>query len=254
LPWSKGAALLALSLANACAQDRVLTQLTYGGGCSSTVELRNLSAVAVDAVLEAHRGNGALLGFAGIAGNAVRLAPGATARYRLDIPENETDTHAWVVLRDDGGRTSVALSGATECRDGNELRTLPREVAYPMRNAIFAGDVPEIRGSLLAVINTSPQTAVASVCYSSGNLYSVPGDTPAARDLQPICSTWRDVQVPPYGTRNLEVQRGGSTWFSVKVRGDAVLLEILRPADSSMRTYRVDSTIRFGSEVPPTKR
>ncbi|MEO8593607.1 MAG: hypothetical protein ABI759_09810 [Candidatus Solibacter sp.] len=232
----------------------MVTQLSYGSGCSSTIELRNLAAHAVDVALEGHRGNGSLAGLEGVAGQTVHLAPGARARYRLDIPGNETDTHSWVILRERTAAPPVTLAGSTECREGEQVRRLPRDVAYPMRNPVFAGDVAELRGAMLAVINTAGRPATASACYSAGNLYGVPGEAPGTRELQPICSTWRDVQVPPYGTRNLPVQREGSKWFSVKVRGEAVLLQMLLPAEGDVRTFRVDSTIRFGSEIPSEKR
>jgi len=241
--------LLALTLPLS-AQVSVLTQLSYGSGCTSLIELRNLGEAAVIVDLEGHRGNGALVSLTGHAFGPVRLLPGERGQYRLDIPENETDTHAWVLMRERSARPSVAFSGSTECREADNLRTLAREAAYPVRNPWFAGDVAETTGSMLAVINLSPRPAVAQVCYSAGNLYSVPGETPASRELQPVCSSWRDVQVPPFGTRNLPVQRDASTFFSVKARGESMLLQMLRPAPSNLRTYTVDSTIRFGSEVP----
>ncbi|MEO8373368.1 MAG: hypothetical protein ABI806_29555, partial [Candidatus Solibacter sp.] len=221
-----------------------------GSGCTSVIEVRNLGEVADAIDLEGHRGNGALVGFAGHAFGPVRLPPGARDRYRLDIPENETDTHAWVLMRERSAHPSVALSGSTECREGDGVRTLAREAAYATRNPRFAGDVGDMRGSMLAVINLSLRPAVLQVCYSAGNLYSVPGETQESRELQPVCSSWRDEQVPPFGTRNLPVQREDSAHLSVKTRGDSVLLQMLHPAPSNLRTYTVDSTIRFGAEVP----
>jgi hypothetical protein len=232
------------------AQESVLPQLSYGSGCSSAIEMRNLGSSAVDVEIEGHRGNGALVGLTGHAFGPVHLAPGARARYQLDIPENETETHAWVLMRERTARPSVALSGSTECREGDELRTIVREVAYAARNPWFAGDIGKSRGSMLAVINLSGRPAMAQVCYSAGNLYSMPGESAASRELRPVCSSWSDVQVPPFGTRNLPLQREDSTYFSVKTRGDSVLLQMLHPAPSNLRTYTVDSTIRFGSEVP----
>src|SRR5208283_4490318 len=117
-------------------------------------------------------------------------------------------------------------------------------------------DVTELRGGLLSLINTSERAVKASACYSSGGLFSTPADTPAgahaaaAAELKPICTTAFEVQIPPFGAREFPVEREGSSHFSLKTQGAAIVLEMLRPLDASVKMYRVDSTIQFGSEVP----
>jgi len=63
-----------------------------------------------------------------------------------------------------------------------------------------------------------------------------------------------DVQVPPFGTREFPVERQGNSYFSLKTRGDSVVLQMLRPANEGVLVYTVDSTIKFGGEVPNAKR
>src|ERR1039458_32657 len=59
-----------------------------------------------------------------------------------------------------------------------------------------------------------------------------------------------EVQIPPFGAREFPVARSGSSHFSLKTQGAAIVLEMLRPLDLSVKMYKVDSTIQFGSEVP----
>ena len=247
-------------MANACAlagsaADSVLPSLAYGPYCSSTVSLQNLADTAVDVELVAHRSSGALVPLTGHAGKVVHLSAGERASYRLQIEEEEAG--AWVQVREHakaGAGPAVAVSGTTECRQGNQLRTAAREVAYPTRNPWFAGEVAELRGSVISLINVSAGAAQASLCYSVGTLFSVPGETQASRELKPVCSAAFEVQVPPYGTRDFPVERQGTSYFSLKTRGDSIVLQMLRPANEGVRIYSVDSTIKFGGEVPDGKR
>lgn len=255
LRWNRAGGFLCAALACAQPSESVLPSLAYGPSCSSTVILRNLADTPVDVELEGHRSSGALAALAGHAGRVIRLEAGAQGSYRLQIPEE--DSGAWVLVRERAAARSapaVAVSGSTECRQGNQLRTAVREVAYPTRNPWFAGEVAELRGSVISLINVSAGAARASVCYSAGVLYSVPGETPASRELRPVCSTAFDVQVPPFGTKGFPVEREGNSYFSLKTRGDSVVLQMLRPAKEDVRIYSVDSTIKFGGEVPEGKR
>lgn len=246
----------------ACAQqytgsavESVLPSLAYGPFCSSTVVLRNLADRSVDVELEGHRSSGALVALAGQAVRVIHLPAGARATYQLEI--GEEDSGAWVRVRERAAARAdgaVAVSGTTECRRGNELRTAVRHVAYPTRDPWFAGDVTELRGAVISLINITGGALRASVCYSAGNLFSVPGETPASRELRPLCSTAFEVQVPPYGTRDFPVERDGNSYFSLKTRGESIVLQMLRPAGEGVRIYTVDSTIRFGAEVPGEKR
>jgi hypothetical protein len=77
----------------------------------------------------------------------------------------------------------------------------------------------------------------------------VPGNTAASAELTPVCSAAFDVQIPPFGAREFPVARDGSTHFSLKTQGAAIVLEMLRPVGASIKMYKVDSTIHFGGEV-----
>jgi hypothetical protein len=249
LTWHRLAVPL-FSIAAAASErtiESVLPALAYGPACSSTVRLQNLSDAPVTVELEGHRASGALAPLGGVAGRTVRLDSGQQASYQLEIEEDTT--WAWVKLRErvpEGRAPAVALSGTTECRDENQLRVAAREVAYPTRNAWFSGDVAELRGAVLTMINSSDQTARASACYSAGILYSVP--SPRGAELRELCSASLDVQIPPFGTREFPVERNGNSQFSLRTQGDSIVLQMLRP--ESAHIYSVDSSIQFGEEVP----
>src|SRR5664279_1218952 len=222
----------------AAPSESVLPSLAYGPSCSSTVVLRNLADTPVDVELEAHRSSGALVPLAGLAGRVVHLAPGAQGSYQLQIQEEESG--AWIQVRERAAARAapvVAVSGTTECRQGNQLRTAARQVAYPTRDPWFAGDVAELRGSVISLINVSAGAVRASLCYSAGTLFSVPGETPTNRELRPVCSAAFEVQVPPFGTRDFPVEREGSSYFAVKTWGDSIVLQMLRPAKEGVRLY-----------------
>jgi hypothetical protein len=79
--------------------------------------------------------------------------------------------------------------------------------------------------------------------------YSVPHNGRPAAELTPVCSETIQEMVPPFGSRQFPVARGGNSHFSLNTRGEAIVLQMLRPAGSSVKVYRVDSTITFGEEV-----
>jgi len=231
--------------------ESVLPALAYGPSCSSTVRLQNLSDTPAAVEIEAHRGSGALVALAGQANRVIHLDAGEQGAYHLEIEEETTS--AWVKIREKLSEShpsaAVALSGATECRDGNQLRVAVREVAFPTRDPWFSGDVADLHGAVLTLINTSEQAARASACYSAGILYSAPNPQPGS-ELVPLCSSTVDVQIPPFGTREFPLERNGNSHFALRTRGNAIVLQMLRPADQHVRIYSVDSTIQFGEEVP----
>jgi hypothetical protein len=241
------AALVAVPIG---AQERtmasVVSALAYGPNCSSTLQLHNLSDRTVVLELEGHRQSGALVSLAGLTGTTIHLDPHQQADYKLNI-EEETAA-AWIKVREKiptpDLSPAVAISASTDCTIGAQLCTTTRGVAYPTRNPWFAGDVAEIHGDLISLINTSESAVRATACYSSGGLYSVQG-TP----LQPICNASLDVQIPPFNSRQFPVARDGSTHMSLKTQGNAIVLEMLRPLGENLHIYAVDSTIKFGDEA-----
>jgi hypothetical protein len=250
-----------LALLPAAAQERViesvLPALAYTPKCSSTIELRNLSDRPVTLEVEGHKSTGALAPLAGHPSLTVRLSAAERTTYKLQTDEDTTSAWARVkeIIPAPRLTTVVAVSGATECVVGDQLRTTPRELAYPTRNPWFSGKVSEISSDEILLINASEQPATAWLCYSAGNLYADPNKTRAPQ-LTPLCSSDAVVHIPPFGTRQFPVQRDNSSYFSLKTAGAAIVLQMLRPLDAIVRMYTVDSTVSFGREepAPPEKK
>ena len=248
--------LLFLMCAAAKASDRVvesvLPSLDYSASCSSSVTLQNLGSRPITVAVEAHKSSGGLVALADHPAMDVRLYAGERASYKLRM-DDETAS-AWVKVRETVSGTAsspvVAVSGATDCVAGNQVQTAAREVAYPTRNPWFSGDVADLRGGVVSLINTSDRAANASACYSSGVFYSAPHPS---TELTPVCSTAFAVQIPPFGSRLFPVEHEGNSHFSLKTAGDAIVLQMLRPVVANVKMYRVDSTIQFGSEIPGGK-
>jgi hypothetical protein len=144
----------------------------------------------------------------------------------------------------------LAVSGVTECLVTDELRTTVREVAWPAPNPWFSGAVADGDEGIVALINVSERPVRVWGCYSAGVLYSVPRNDRTATELTPVCSETIQEQVPPFGSRQFPVARGGNSHFSLTTRGAAIVLQMLRPAGTSVKVYRVDTTVTFGKEVP----
>src|SRR3984893_13413373 len=250
--------LTVASLLNAGERERVvesvLPSLDYGPSCSSTVNVQNLGDRTASVALESHRASGALVVLEGLPHMALRLDPGKRSSFRLEIKDETGE--AWVKLRETIPAPQlspvVALSGVTECVAADQLRSTAREVAFPIRNPWFSGEAAQMRGNLISLVNTSERPARALLCYSSGNLYSVPSPGRSTLELMPICSTV-DIQVPPFASLQFPVEREGSSQFSIKTRGDGIVLQMLRPLETGVRIYKVDSTIKFGGEAETHK-
>jgi len=225
--------------------------LESNSSCWSAVELQNLGNREVAAEVEAHKSTGALAPLVGHSGIQVHLSAGEHAEYKLQLPEQSTG--AWVRVRETIPTPQLspvlAVSGVTECVATNELRTTVREVASPVRSPWFSSDVTHADDGIVAVINTSESPAHVLGCYSFGVLYSVPHDKHPAPALTPVCSETIRELVPPFGSAQFPVARDGNSHFSLTTQGDAMVLQMLRPAKSSVKVYQVDSTITFGKEV-----
>jgi hypothetical protein len=230
--------------------ESVLPGLVYNRTCTSTVALQNLADKPVALEIEAHQGTGALVPLAGLPGMTVHLNAGQQSSYKLQV-EEETTT-GWVKVRERLSSpqvsTAVAVKGTTECRAGNELRIAGREVAYPSRDPWFSGEISEMPGEVILMVNTSERPARAHACYSAGNLFSVPNAGPPG-EMRRICSNTVDVQIPPFGSREFPVAREGNVHFALRTEGESVVLQALRALDAAVKIYTVDSTITFGEEV-----
>ena len=245
---------LLLLTSAAAAQVRVVTSilpsLDYGSSCWSTVTLTNLGDRIVTVEIEAHRMGGGLVGLAGLNEMVLHLNPGERVSHRLEITDESGQ--GWLKVREriPSPRNSpvIAVSGLSECTIENQLRSTPRQLSYPTRNPWFSGDIEEMPGNMISVVNTSERAAQASLCYSQGNLYSVPTAAHPTPELALVCSKAFDVLIPPYASRQFPVQRDDSTHFGIKTQGDAVVLQMLRPVASGVKVYTVDSTVKFGGD------
>jgi hypothetical protein len=228
----------------------ILPSLDYGPDCWSTVTISNLGDRTVTVDLEAHRSGGGLVGLDGLASMILHLAPGEHLAPRLAITDESGA--GWLKISEHVPSANltpvVAVSGVSECTVANQLRSTPRQLSYPTRNPWFSGDIEDLSADMITVVNTSERPAQASLCYSQGNLYSVPNDAHPNDELKLVCSDSFNVLVPPYATRQFPVHRGDSTHFSVKTIGDAIVLQMLRPVAAGVKVYSVDSTVKFGGE------
>ena len=245
--------LLAASV-HAADQERVVTSilpsLDYGSSCWSSVTLSNLGDRDVTVEIEAHRAGGGLIGLAGLNETVLELKPGEHASHRLEVTDEAGV--GWLKVREriPSPKLSpvVAVSGLSECTVDNQLRSTPRELSYPTRNPWFSGDIEEMHENLISVVNTSERAAQASLCYSAGNLYSVPTAGRPTPELKLVCSKAFEVLIPPYASRQFPVQRDNNTHFGIHTIGDAIVLEMLRPLATGVKVYTVDSNVKFSGE------
>ncbi len=275
--------LAALAAATASRAPSVaIAALRTDSGCFSTVSVTNLGGRELAAEIQARLESGALVPLelaeqpsatqpsseprgspAGAA--AVRSEPSSTSpaaeglifapheRKSFRLAGRQDAGDAWVGVWEadpPGTRPALLVEGYVECLAGDQLRTLPRSAALAMRNPWFAGEVADFDGAMMAVVNASAQAALADLCYSAGNLYFVPSEMPDGR-LARLCFWSEAVAIPPFGSREFPVRREGASEFALHTRGDSIVLLLLRPVAAGIREYRVDSTIHFGSEVPP---
>jgi hypothetical protein len=246
--------ILIAAAANAADQERVVTSilpsLDYGSSCWSSVTLTNLGDRVVTVEIEAHRAGGGLTGLTGLNEMVLHLNPGERVSHRLEVADESGV--GWLKVREriPSPKLSpvIAVSGLSECTVANQLRSTPRELSYPTRNPWFSGDVEEMKGNMISVVNTSERAAQASLCYSEGNLYSVPTAAHPTPELTLVCSKSFDVLIPPYAARQFPVERDGSTHFGIKTMGDAIVLQMLRPLATGVKVYTVDSSVKFGGE------
>ena len=238
--------------AHAADQERVVTSilpsLDYGTSCWSSVTLSNLGDRMETVELEAHRAGGGLVGLDGLSNMVFHLKPGEKVSHRLEI--GDESGQGWIKIRERIPLPKlspvIAVSGLSECTVDNQLRSTPRELSYPTRNPWFSGDVNEMHEHIISIVNTSERVAQAALCYSEGNLYSVPTE---GRELKMVCSKTLEVQIAPYAALQFPVRRDDSTHFGIKTMGDAIVLQMLHPVATGVKVYSVDSSVKFGGEA-----
>jgi hypothetical protein len=247
--------LLLYAAAESRTIESVLPSLINSPNCWTRVEVQNLADRVVVAEIEAHRGSGALVALAEQSTTKIALHPGQRQSFRLELPEEAATS--WVRVREEVPtpklHAAVTVSGVTECAIDNQLRTTIREVAYPTRNPWFSGEVAEMGDNVIAIVNTSERPAEVEGCYSAGILYSVPKGSQPATELTRLCSSSFREQIGPFGARQIPVRNGANSYFSVAGRGEAMVMQMLRPLPGGVKIYSVDSSVTFGGD-PGEKR
>jgi hypothetical protein len=239
--------LVAFLVVASCAQAQqsILFPLAFGETCSSSVTLQNVSDEDSIVWLTAHKSSGALVPLTGAHTSRLAIPTGATVNLRLQV-EGEEDHQAWVLMRE-RGPPSIALSGAVECLDGGELKTIAASVVFPAPDPWIRGDIADFHANEVWVLNASASPARAALCYSSGSYSQLPdGSKPAD-----ICSDEEDLYLPPFGMRTAPVIKSGNSRFSLRATGDAIALRLVVPTPERKKKFSVDSSIEF-TEVPRT--
>ncbi len=226
----------------------VLIPLTYGERCWLTVSLENLRTQAVEVEVQGHDGSGALVGLEGAPTIPLVLEAGQKASLRLQVDGQES-AEAWVKVTERGAGASlapgVAVSGTSECTARDEITTVPGAVAFPSRNPWLEGDVEELQGKMVLVLNSDATAAAVRVCYSNGSQVEMPAERGRGGGTMPVCRLTRSIHLPPYGLELLPVERDGSTRLTVRTTGAALVLEVLKPRPGKTRVFTVDSSIVF---------
>jgi hypothetical protein len=229
----------------------IIPSLDYGPSCWSSVTLINLGDRVETVELEAHREEGGLVELTGLKNMVLHLNPGQTVSHRLEIADEAGQ--GWVKVRElvpwPKLSALIAVSGFSECTVGDRLRSTPRDASYPATSPWFSGAVQGIQGDAISLVNTTERAAQASLCYSAGNLYTPLVALPGAPELAFVCSQEDQVQIPPYAARLFPVQRDNNTQFSIRTQGEAIVLQMLRPLETGVKIYTVDSTVKFGRVV-----
>lgn len=234
----------------------VLSPLAYGPSCWSTVAVQNLGTREVAVNVEGHKGSGALVALVGSPSVAVTIAPAQKLMLRLQVPGEESP-EGWVRVIETSPEAQgpvVAVSGETECLVNDKLTTVFQTVAFPTLNPWLTADVKDLPGRLVMILNTSNEPATAKACYSSGTTATLPRKNGTGGDPIPVCTETAVMQIPPFGTRTVPVTREGTSQFSIETRGESLVLRMLLPQSSGMKTYKVDSTIRFGQPLDSQSR
>ncbi len=233
----------------------IIPSLDYGPSCWSSVTLANLGDRVETVELEAHRGEGGLVALAGVKNMVLHLGPGEKVSHRLEIADESGQ--GWVKVRElvPLPRLSplIAVSGFSECTVSNQLRSTPRDASYATSNPWFSGAVEGIEEQTISLVNTTEHAAQASLCYSTGNLYTPVAPLPGTPQLAFVCSLEIQVQIPPYAARLFPVQRDNNTQFSITTQGEAIVLQMLHPLETGVKFYTVDSTVKFGRDLTPNK-
>jgi hypothetical protein len=247
------AAVFGLPIAAALAEqparflESVVYPLASNSTCWSSVSLRTVMPVRFR--VAAHNKSGALISFAGNDTVPPQLAAGASLTLRLEASDEES-LEAWVQLREELREESLpvlAIKGTTECVSNDALLIQPAGVMFPARNPWISGNVSDFGVKTVWVLNTSDAPAAATACYSSGTYVQVPDGDDSPGQTREVCSETDDIFLPPFAMRTLPVQKEGSVYFSLRTRGNSLIVSVKDDTGNHSRKYSVDSTVKFGN-------
>lgn len=224
----------------------VLPELQYSSHCSSEISIHNVSPRFVDLEVVGHKSTGALAGLIDRRTNRLRLRPSERVQVRLDVEEDVAWAEVIEIVPSPRLKPVLAVSGKTECLDGNELLTAAREIAPVSGDPKFAIDheAASLNGMVLLLINASDRRMSWTACYSAGHTVS---DGNGA--MMPLCSESLHRTLAPYQSWRLAAAVEGKPLVRFNATGPAVAMQMLAPAAPQVRLYKVESTIRF-DEVP----
>lgn len=233
------------------AQERAfsiaLPELQYSRQCSSEISIHNPSPRLVDVTVVGHRSTGAVVGLVDKRSNYIRLRPSEQVLLRLDVENEDAWAEVSEVVPHPKLQPVLAVSGKTECLDGNELLTASRDIAAIASDPGFTLDHEAAAGNgrVLLVINASDRRLQWSACYSSGTTVS-----DGKGGMTPVCSEALERTLAPFQSSRLAASIEGKPLMRFHATGAAVALQMLAPAAPQVRLYKVESTIRFDEPIP----
>jgi hypothetical protein len=221
----------------------VLPELQYARHCSSEITLHNVSARFVDVAVVGHKSNGAIVGLMERKTNRIRVSPSEYVQVRLQVQDDVAWAEVIEAVPQPRLRPVLSISAFTECLDGNELLTEPREIAPLIENPKFSVEPsasPAPAGTVLLVINASDKRMNWIACYSAGTTVSN-----GEGEMIPLCSERLERVLAPYQSWRLVTTLKGNPLVRFRATGEAVAMQLLTPSALQVQMYKVESTIRF---------
>jgi hypothetical protein len=235
----------------AMAQERnfsvVFPELQYTRHCSSEIEIHNVSQRFVDFEVVGHQSSGAVTALVERKTNRFHLAPSELIAVRLEV-QNDV---AWAEVIETVPSTrlnpTLAIGAFTECLDGTERITEPREIAPVVRDLSFTLIQPAAPSSaIFLLINASDSRMLWSACYSGGSTVSN-----EKGEMVPLCSETLERTLAPYQSWRLTATINGKPLVQFHSTGSAVAMQLLtQSAPSATVQSRIYHPLRPGQVRP----
>lgn len=235
----------------AAAQERtysvVLPELQYAHHCSSEIQLHNVSPRFVDVDVIGHKSTGAIVGLLERNTNHFRLSPSETAHVRLDVEDDTAWAQIDEIVPHPRLQPVLAVSAFTECLDGNERLSEPREIAATTRDPRFSLDptTAAASGTTLLMINDSTDRVEWSACYSAGTEVSNGNG-----QMTMLCSQTLESTLAAYQSCHLATSVEGKPLVRFRAHGPSVAVQVLTQSSPRVQLYKVESRIHFDMDDP----